>query len=41
MIEGTVTMRFLAYEWLPAADTNAALLSITAQHPDATVVDAR
>jgi hypothetical protein len=41
MIEGTVRMRFLEYEWLPAADTNAASLSITAQHPDATVVDAR
>jgi hypothetical protein len=40
MIEGTVRMRFLEYEWLPAADTNAASLSITAQHPDATVVDA-
>jgi hypothetical protein len=36
-----VRMRFLADEWFPAADTNAALLSITAQHPDATVVDAR
>lgn len=32
-----VTNRFQVYELLPATDANLALLSLTAQHPDATV----
>ena len=31
------TSRFQAYEWLPANKSNLALLSLTAQHPDAIV----
>lgn len=31
------TSRFKTYEWLPATKRNLALLSLTAQHPDATI----
>jgi hypothetical protein len=34
---GSVTLRFLAYEELPDTNPNAALLSLTDQHPTATV----
>jgi hypothetical protein len=31
------TSRFATYEWLPATERNLALLSLTAQHPNATI----
>jgi hypothetical protein len=35
--DGGTSLRFTTYELLPANDTNRALLSLTAQHPSATV----
>ena len=35
--DGGTSLRFTTYEVLPADDANEALLSLTAQHPSATV----
>lgn len=37
---GPEQIRFLVYEYLPATPANVSLASLTAQHPDARVVDA-